>query len=154
MTTWKKKLTRMFRPCRMPKNAVSLLESEGLVLLEEKICIRVIFRNFKAPYRRYSYRSTLAFGSFGLSSQRIVAFSFYRMIIHTAYDEPKFKAITFNYKKDKYLSVSFDASEFNPKQSGQIEMRFYLPNVKGAIHILKTYGANILDIVPEPEGKK
>jgi len=153
MITLLQKLFRIMRPCRMPQKAVSLLESEGLLVLQEKIRIVVIFKNFKAPYRRHSYKSSIAFGSFGLSSRRIMAFSFFKMIVHTTYDEPKFKSITFSNRKDKYLSLSFDASEFHQNQSGQIEIRFFLSNVNEAIHILQGFGASILDVVKETTEK-
>jgi hypothetical protein len=116
----------------------SQLQSEGLLLLEERIRISVIYRNFKAPGKRFLHKHAGAIGSFGLSSRRIVGFAFSKWIIHATYDDPKFKAITFKAKGSKYLSASFSASEFNPKQSGNVEIRFYLPNVAEAMEIINT----------------
>lgn len=112
------------------------MKSEGLMLLEERIRVSVVYRNFRAPGRRYSRKHAGAFGSFGVSAQRIAGFSFSRWIIHLPFEEPKLKAVTFNTKGDKYLSASFDASIFDPEHSGHIELRFYLSNVAEAMSIL------------------
>ena len=136
MTTWKQKLGRLFRPGLMPDNVKSQLQAEGLQLVAERIRISVIYRNFKAPGKRFRYKHAGGIGSFGLSSIRDVGFAFSKWIIHTPYDDLKFKAITFKAEGSKYLSASFSASEFNPKHSGHLEIRFYLPNVAEALDIL------------------
>jgi hypothetical protein len=129
MTGWKQKLARIFRPGSMPDDVKSQLESEGLLLLAERIRISVVYRNFKAPGRRYWRAHKGAVGSLGLSSRRIAGFAFSKMIIHTPYNEPKFKMIVFK-AEGKYLSASFDASAFDPEHSGHVEIRFYLPNAE------------------------
>ena len=74
------------------------------------------------------------------SMRGIAGFAFSNWIIHVPYDVPKFKSITFKVEKNKYLSASFDASEFNPEQSGHIEVRFYLPNATEVLNFLNQKG--------------
>lgn len=139
MATWLQRLAGWLRIGSMPDEFRAQLESEGLLVLAERIRVTVIYRNFKAPGRRYSGKHAGALGSLGLSTRRIVGFAFSQSVIHVPYDHPKFKAITLKAEHGKYLSASFDASEFNADHSGNVEIRFYLPNVAEAIKILRTY---------------
>jgi hypothetical protein len=140
MTTWKQKLARILKPGQMPEDVKAQLESEGILFLAERIRVTVIYRNFRAPGRRYGHKHAGAVGSLCLSSKRIAGFAFSNWIIHVPYDVPKFKSITFKVEKNKYLSASFDASEFNSEQSGHIEVRFYLPNAQEVLNFLNQKG--------------
>jgi len=119
-------LKRMIRPGTIPEDVNKTLEYEGLLYKKERIWIRAIFNDFKAPGRRYSYKSTVALGALAVSSQRIIGYSMYRMIVHTPFEEPKFKAIKFKAKFNKYLNLTFDPNEFDSNQSGEVQLRFYL----------------------------
>ena len=79
------------------KNLKARLESEGILFLAERIRITMIYRNFRAPGRRYGRKHAGAVGS-----------------------------------------PSFDASEFNPEQSGHIDVRFYLPNATEVLNFLNS----------------
>jgi len=54
------------------------------------------------------------------------------------YTAPEFQSVQFETKNNKYLAAKFDASIFNPRQSGEIEFRFYLPEPDKAIEIIKS----------------
>jgi hypothetical protein len=138
MSKLKQILNRLFRPGRMPEETKEQLQSEGLLFFKEKVWITVVFRNFKAPGRRYSYRRSSTYGSFALTETRVVGLSLLSTIINVAYNSPEFQSIQFEAKSDKYLSAKFDASIFNPSQSGEIEFRFHLPELDQAIEIIKS----------------
>ena len=48
-------LYTLFRLGRVPREALSVLESEGIVVLEEGLRGSVTLRNFRAPGRYHSY---------------------------------------------------------------------------------------------------
>ena len=140
MNKIKRILIRIFNPGRVPDEEFKRLEVEGILFLAEKVRINVIYKNFKAPGRWYWRKCAGAIGCFVVSGERIMAFTFFRCIIHIPFDSPEFKEVDFKVLKGKYLSVSFDPAVFNPKQSGRIEFRFYLRDITQAAEVLKAKG--------------
>ncbi len=138
MSNLKQYFSRIFSPGKIPEETKAQLGEEGLLLLEENIRTTVVFRNFKAKGRRYSYRQSLTLGAFALSQLRVVGLSFAKTIINVPYNYPEFPSIKFEVKKNKYLCSSFDVSKFNPGQTGEVELRFRLPDPSKAMEIISS----------------
>ena len=112
------------------------LEEEGILFFAERIWITVVFRNFEAKGRRYSYRRSATFGSFALTELRAVAFTLTGTVLNVSYNHPEFHSINFIVKNRKYLSAGFEVSRFNPEQKGEIELRLHLPEPEQAMDII------------------
>jgi len=61
-------------------------------------------------------------------------------IIDVPFDHPKITALNISTRKRKKLCISFEASEFNDQQSGEIELRFGLANIPEVLDVLNQMG--------------
>ena len=138
MSNLKQFFIRLISPGKIPAETKAQLNEEGLLLMEERVWTSVIFRDFKAKGRRYSYRHSLTLGSFAMTELRIVGFSFSKTIINIPYNFPQFTSVQFLILKNRYLCSSFDVSIFNPEQSGKVELRFRLPDPGKAMDIISS----------------
>jgi hypothetical protein len=143
MEFWQKLWSAVRHPGSFPVEARELLQSESVLLGAEGVRITVIYRNFRGPGMYSNYKRAGSYGCFALSAQRVMAFSFMRPIIHVPFAEPAFHSLKIRAEEDKYLSVVFDPSLFDPRQSGSTELRFYLPNVSRTAGILASRGGNV-----------
>ena len=117
-------LHRLFGAGRIPKAMAPILEQEGIVLLDEGIGGSIIFRNFRAPGKRYSYRSNWFTGSLVLTGLRFAGFQYSTPIINVPLEEKWLNELDCSVRGEKKLSVSFDSSAFHEDWSGMIECRF------------------------------
>ncbi len=104
------------------------LEAEGLLFLAENIGVRIHYRNVTAPGKRFGRRAEVTLGTFALPTQRIVGYAFRRTVLELPYSGPAFDAVRFSIASSRYLSASFDPAVFDPRQSGELELRFALPH--------------------------
>jgi len=137
MSKWKEFFTRLLKPGNMKEEVRTQLNSEGIKFLKENFWVSANYKNFKAPGKRFFRKQENVIGSLGISSKRIVAFGFSKMLIHTTFEDSSIKKINFT-STEKYLSAAFDASDFNPKHSGDIEFRFYLSDPNKPLGIIKS----------------
>ena len=93
------------------------LEAEGLLFLAESIGVRIHYRNFKAPGKRFWRRAEMTLGTFALTTQRIVGYASRRTVLELPYSGPAFEAVRFSIASSKYLSASFDPSVFDARQT-------------------------------------
>ena len=101
-----------------------ILQQEGIVLLDEGIGGSIIFRNFRAPGKRYSYRSNWFTGSLVLTGIRFAGFQYSNPIINVPLEEKWLNELDCSVRGEKTLLVSFDSSVFHEDWSGMIECRF------------------------------
>ena len=125
----------------LPKDIKAQLEKVGIQSISESIRITVIYRNFKAPGKRFGHKRSACIGSFVISKTGLVGFAGHRQILDLSFDDKRFKLVTFA-MKEKFLSVSFNPGLFHGAQEGEVEFRFYLPNIKESFALLQAYGAN------------
>jgi hypothetical protein len=146
MTTFRQKLAAILRLGQLPQTVRAQLESEGRILyLAEGIKETAVFRDYRGPYN-YALARWMAFtGYFALTERRLVAKAkaYHEINVNVAYDDPRFKAITFTVRP-RYLALAFDASTQSPQASGQIEVRLHLPDQAAATKILEQAGARIV----------
>lgn len=150
MATFLQKLAAKLRLGRLPETVRAQLESEGRILyLAEGIMETAIWRRYRAPGACILARRMAFIGYFALSERRLVAKAkrFHEINVNVAYDDPRFKAMTFTIRP-KYLALAFDASAQGPQASGQIEVRLHLPDNAAATKILEQAGAQIVSNSP------
>jgi hypothetical protein len=145
MGTLLQRLTAGLHLGQLPGTVRAQLESEGRILyLAEGIRETAIFRNYRAP-GIYSWRRRIGFiGYFALSERRLVARAkqYHQTDVNVAYDDPRFKAMTFTVRP-RYLALVFDASAQGPQAAGEIEVRLHLPDIAAARKMLEQVGARI-----------
>ena len=101
----------------------------------------ITFRNFKAPWKRYSYRKTGFAGSIVLTEQRLVAYAFSQKVINLPLTHPHFSKLMVTLERDDCLCVAFEASDFQNDSSGSIELRFHTPHARVFADRLTPQGA-------------
>jgi len=143
------KVTAFFHIGKLPNELRAQMELEGrMVYLAEGIGVTAIFRDFKAQWIRCVYRRMTFIGFLALSERRIVVQGkcYNEVRVNATYDDATFKKMIFRVKQ-KYLSVTFDASDHLPNASGQIELRLHLPDVSMAARFLEQRGASVMAVV-------
>lgn len=135
-------LYRLFGLGKIPENERPALEAEGLVLVEEGIRGSITFRNFKAPWRRHSYRRSGFAGSIVLTEQRLVAYAFSKHVVNIPVNHPQFRKIEISVDKADRLCIAFEASDFHDDRSGSIELRFRTPQALHFAERIRSYRAS------------
>lgn len=121
-------LYRLFGFGSLPKAMRPILEQEGIVLVEEGIGGWMIFRNFRAPGRRYSYRRRWFTGSLVVTDRRFAGFAVSKPVINVPLDGPHLAKLETSVEDEgSVLVVSFESSDFHDDWSGTIECRFSTP---------------------------
>ena len=129
-------LYRLFKLGRIPAAQRAVLEREGIILAEEGLSGVVIFKNFRAPGRRYSYRRAGFSGSLVITRLRFSGFSFSRPIVNLPLQREHLDKIQVS-AEDGRLVVAFDPAPFHEGWSGWITVKFSTPNADAFLSHLK-----------------
>lgn len=121
-------LYRLFKLGRVPREAVPVLQPEGIVLLEEGLRGSVTLRNYRAPGRYHSYKSSILAGSLVLTEQRFAAFAFSKPLINIPLHDDRLRALEMSVPREGVLEVKFDPSVFDLQASGSVECRYHTAN--------------------------
>jgi hypothetical protein len=121
-------LYMLFRLGRVPKRALPALESEGIVLLDEGLRGSVTLRNYRAPGRFHSYKSSVFAGSLVLTEQRFAGFAFSKPVINVALHDDRLRALEMSVPRDGVFHIGFDPAVFDLQRSGSVECRFHTGN--------------------------
>lgn len=137
-STWNEWLTQLFRLGALPDDMKAQLQAEGMLFAAEQIGVTVIYRNFIGLGKRYGYHRSGSIGSIAMSKDRVIGRTYLSTVLHVAYDGPLIDKIKFEVVDRKYLTASFDASDFHPKQTGRVELRFRLPEPRMALDVIES----------------
>jgi hypothetical protein len=129
-------LYRWFGVGRMPPQVLSQVQSEGLLVFDEGVKASVIYKDFRAPGRRDSWRRQWFPASIALTKTRLLALWYSNPVINVPLSDERIRAMQFSLEKDG-LCVTFDAALFHPDWSGTIEYRFRTPQAQ---HLLEKIG--------------
>lgn len=121
----------VFRLGRVPKQAFPVLESEGIVLLDEGLRGSITLRNFRAPGRFHSYKTSIFAGSLVLTELRFAGFAFSKPLINIPMHDDRLRALELTVPREGILHVRFDPAVFDIRQSGSVECRFHTENALG-----------------------
>jgi len=121
-------LYTLFRLGRVPKQTLPVLESEGIVLLDEGLRGSVTLRNYRAPGRIHSYKNMIFAGSLVITEQRFAGFAFSKPLINIPLHDDRLRALELSAPRAGLLRVGFDAAVFDIQRSGRVECRFRTEN--------------------------
>jgi hypothetical protein len=102
----------------------SMIEAEGLLILDEGVPIRVTYRNYRAPGKRFGYRRSSGSGAIALTRRRFAAFYYRWPLLDLALDDPRFPAVEITSPGPDTLLIVVDAAALDPRRSGHVSMRF------------------------------
>ena len=108
---------------------MSELQSECIILINEKIHGTITYRDFHAPGKRFLYKKSAFISTLVVTKTRLLATSFSNKAINVPFTDERFGSMKFTVEDGK-LCVFFDASLFHPDWSGQLEFRFKTPDAQ------------------------
>ena len=117
-------LYRLFGIGKMPAQWRAVINSEGVVLMDEGIGGSITYRDFSAPGRRSSWRKVAFSGSIALTKTRLIALQYANPAINVPLDDPRLHQMQFSVEGEDKLLVAFNANLFHDDWSGTIEYRF------------------------------
>lgn len=134
-------LYKMFGLGAIPKKQRSALQAEGIIVADEGIAGKFITRNVRGPGIRYSRRSEGFSGCLVITKKRVICYTYSKLQINMAIDDPRISDIYFDTQGDEVLSISFDSSLFREGWKGVIEFRFKTEKTSQFSEVLKSIGA-------------
>ena len=129
-------LYRLFGVGRIPRQWRTMLESEGLVLVDEGIAGSVTYRDFRAPGKRFAWRKVAFSGSIALTKTRLLALQYANPAINIPLDDERFEQLRISVEGEETLLVAFDPSLFHNDWSGTMEYRFRTSQAQAFLKIL------------------
>ena len=108
---------------------ISELESEGIVLMDEKIRGTITYRDFHAPGKRFLYKKSAFTSALVVTKARLLATSYANKAINVPFADERIHSMKFTVEDGK-LCIFFDASLFQENWSGHLEFRFNTPNAQ------------------------
>ena len=114
---------RWFGAGAIPTPMRPILESEGIVLLDEGIRGSVTLRRYRAPGRRHGWHRSWFSGSIVMTRIRLAAFQWKTPLINMPLDD-HLDRLDLSIEDDDTLRIAFEASDFADDRSGQVVARF------------------------------
>ncbi len=109
---------------KLPEAQMAGYRAEGLVAIDNWIKAKLTYRNFKAPGKRFGYKTVWFRSIVVLTKERFFATVYGRLGIDVQFSDERFRTMKFSVEDDGRLLVAFDASLLQPDWSGQLEYRF------------------------------
>ena len=117
-------LSRLFNLGRMPADARTTLEAEGIVVMDENIRGWIVFKDFRAPGKRFKHKSEVLAGFLVVTKRRVLAQAFGQRVVNVLRDHPKFALLHIDTPAEDRIEISFEASDFHDDRSGRIIVGF------------------------------
>jgi len=117
-------LSRLFNLGRMPANVRATLEAEEILLMDENIRGWVVFKDFKAPGKRFKHRAEGLAGFLVITRRRVFAQAFGKRIINVLFEHPKFALLHVDVPEPGRIEFSFEAADFHEDRSGRVVVGF------------------------------
>jgi hypothetical protein len=109
----------------MPEVLRATLAAEGVLLLEENLPGTITFRRYRTETEQIRFREDQVTGTIVITARRLLVWAAQIRQIDVAFSSPLRAAITISAAKPDRLHISYEAASFNPKRSGQVELRFH-----------------------------
>lgn len=115
---------------KLPEALMSELESEGIVLINEKIRGTITYRDFRAPGKRFLYKRSGFTSALVITQTRLLATSYANKAINVPFDDERIQSMKFTVEDGPKFCSFFEASLFHENWSGQLEFRFRTPDAQ------------------------
>ncbi len=129
-------LYRFFGVGKIPAQWRATIESEGIVLIDEGIGGSVMYRDFRSPGRRASWKKSAFSGAIALTRTRLLALQFSSPVINVPFDDDRLREMKFSVEGEDKILVAFNANLFHNDWSGTIEYRFRTPQAQAFVKSL------------------
>ena len=133
----KGKASSLFGLAGLPRRAAEVLESEGLLFLEEGVRITVVYHLFKASGRYFRNKRETGWGSLGISRSRMVGYAFRKKLLHIPFEGPESQAVKFSLVDRRVLVMAVDPSVADPGREGRIEERYHTRRAPEAYGLIR-----------------
>ncbi len=90
------------------------LQSEGIVLINEKLRGTITYRDFHAPGKRFLYNKSAFTSTVVVTKMRLSATSYTNTAINVPFTDERIRKMQFSVEDGQKLLVAFDASLFHP----------------------------------------
>ena len=114
---------RLFGVGKLPANAVTALDGEGILLSDEGLKGSVTYRNFHRPGKYAGFQRVGLVASIAITNKRMAAYTGNAAVIDVELSDPRIKQIVLSVEPNGALLIAFDASLFHGDWSGTIEYR-------------------------------
>ncbi len=117
-------LSRLFLLGRIPANIRATLETEDILIEDENVRGWVVFKDFRAPGKRFKHRAEGFAGFIVVTRKRVLAQAFGRRVINILHEHPKAALLHVDLPEDGRIEFSFEASDFHDDRSGRVIVGF------------------------------
>lgn len=115
---------KLFGQDKVPPEAMSVIEHEGLIFMEEGLCGSITFKRFRAPGRYYSWKRNGFCGSIVLTEKHLLAFAYSKPTIGVAWEADEARKLKCFVQNGKKLCIEYEAGFFDPDSSGEVTVRY------------------------------
>ena len=125
---------------RLKPELHAVLDSEGLVIIEEGLPGAVRYRRFKAPGRRFHGKVTLERIALAISDQRLAVYcrSGRAKLIDAAFSDPRLSAVEVSLRNNDTVSIQVDYDRMDvPSVSGEIAITARTPKAASIVEHLQ-----------------
>lgn len=130
-------LYRFFKVGRLPKTLDPKISKEKVLNRQEGMPALIHYHNFEASGKSFQNKIIKVVGAVCLTDWGIYASIFKTVAIQFSWVDPRIKQINFTVKK-KYLSISFEASIFDPSAKGKVDYQYKCKNPEEVLAIIKS----------------
>ncbi|MGB5444347.1 MAG: hypothetical protein WBM99_02480 [Psychromonas sp.] len=117
-------LYRLFGLGSVPKNLLSLLHNEGIVVSDEGMSGWFIAKHVNGPRKRYRHRTEGFSGCLVVTQERVISYTYGKRQINISVSDPKIANLYVDILNEDKLCLSFESSDFREGWDGLIEFRF------------------------------
>jgi hypothetical protein len=121
---------------KLPAEQMDAFRAEGLVVVDEWIKAKLTYRDFKAPGKRFLYKSIWFKSCVVVTNKRIFAAAYAKIGIDVPFTDERIKRMEASVE-DGRLLIGFDASLFQPTWSGRMEYGFTIPDAQKAVDAIR-----------------
>ncbi|MGD9694627.1 MAG: hypothetical protein AB7V42_03085 [Thermoleophilia bacterium] len=113
--------TLVFGRGELPDALRTELDAERPVLIEEGLSGHVTYRHYRAPGRYSNWRRDWVRAALVVTERRLGVFVRGMPIVNVPFDDPRMRGLDITAAGDALL-IRTDASHFNPKASGRVDV--------------------------------
>ena len=117
-------LFRLFRIGSISKKVQTVLEQEGVVVLDEGIAGWFVAKHVNGPGKRFRHRAEGFSGYLAVTKERVVCYTYGKRQINISVKDSKIANLYVDTPDKNKLCLSFESSNFRDGWQGVIEFRF------------------------------